>query len=158
VLGSIQWVDVAGRSLRRTWITHWRRQSVEVLPLADPPTSLSPPPPPPRAVRSPHPWGWQDRLPPRACRGPPPVPVSCPRGPPVPCHCRGSPRLSRHELTKEELANKEAFSIKYHFPLSGSGGPGSSVDFQLPPSLLSLLACCQLVAHPVGNPSSVKLG
>lgn len=26
VLGSMRWVDVAGRALRRTWIAHWRRQ------------------------------------------------------------------------------------------------------------------------------------
>src|SRR5437667_7993667 len=34
VLGAMRWVDVAGRALRRTWIAHWRRQYVEVLPLA----------------------------------------------------------------------------------------------------------------------------
>ncbi len=33
MLGSMRWVDVAGRSLRRTWMAHWRRQYVEVLPL-----------------------------------------------------------------------------------------------------------------------------
>ena len=30
----MRWVDVAGRALRRTWIAHWHRQYVEVLPLA----------------------------------------------------------------------------------------------------------------------------
>ena len=33
LLGPIRWVDVAGRALRRTWMTHWRRQYVEILPL-----------------------------------------------------------------------------------------------------------------------------
>jgi len=51
ILGSMRWVDVAGRALRRTWAAHWRRQYVEVLALADMPQSVSPPPRPPRAVR-----------------------------------------------------------------------------------------------------------
>src|SRR5438874_1089780 len=29
-LQATRWVDVAGRSLRRTWTAHWRRQHVEV--------------------------------------------------------------------------------------------------------------------------------
>src|SRR5690348_18211220 len=33
LLGPIRWVDVAGRVLRRTWMTYWRRQYVEILPL-----------------------------------------------------------------------------------------------------------------------------
>jgi hypothetical protein len=59
--------------LRRTWIAHWRRQYVEVLPLADKPQSVSPPPPPrpPRAVRSHHRWSWLDRLARTAGFGPP---------------------------------------------------------------------------------------
>jgi hypothetical protein len=44
-------VDVAGRSLRRTWIAHWRRQYVEVLPLAQTQLGAKPPARPPRAVR-----------------------------------------------------------------------------------------------------------
>ena len=71
VLGSIRWVDVAGRSLRRTWIAHWRRQAVEVLALEEPSTSLCPPPRPPRAVRSHQRWSWQDRLARTAWWGPP---------------------------------------------------------------------------------------
>src|SRR5437016_2959282 len=55
LLGPIRWVDVAGRALRRTWTSHWRRQYVEILPLVGMPPSLSPPPRPPRAVRSHHP-------------------------------------------------------------------------------------------------------
>ena len=62
MLGSMRWVDVAGRSLRRTWIAHWRRQYVEVLPLAQVQPEAKPPPRPPRAVRSHHRWSWQDRL------------------------------------------------------------------------------------------------
>jgi hypothetical protein len=71
LLGPIRWVDVAGRALRRTWMAHWRRQYVEILPLAGRPPSLSPPPRPPRAVRSHHRWSWQDRLARNAWSGPP---------------------------------------------------------------------------------------
>ena len=62
LLGSMRWVDVAGRSLRRTWIARWRRQYVEVLPLVQTQPEVLPPPRPPRAVRSHHRWSWQDRL------------------------------------------------------------------------------------------------
>jgi hypothetical protein len=71
LLGPIRWIDVAGRALRRTWTTHWRRQYVELLPLPDTPPSLSPPLRPPRAVRSHHRWSWQDRLAYNAWSGPP---------------------------------------------------------------------------------------
>jgi len=71
LLGPIRWVDLAGRALRRTWMTHWRRQYVEILPLAGMPPSLSPPTRPPRAVRSHHRWSWQDRLACNAWSGPP---------------------------------------------------------------------------------------
>ncbi len=71
LLGPIRWVDVAGRALRRSWMTHWRRQYVEILPLADMLPSFSPPPRPPRAVRSHHRWSWQDRLAYNAWSGPP---------------------------------------------------------------------------------------
>lgn len=60
VLGSMRWVDVAGRTLRRTWAAHWRRQYVEVLPLPQALPERKPPPRPPRAVRSRHRWSWQD--------------------------------------------------------------------------------------------------
>ena len=70
MLGSMRWVDVAGRSLRRTWIAHWRRQYVEVLPLAQTQPEVSPPPRPPRAIRSHHRWSWQDRLARNAWWGP----------------------------------------------------------------------------------------
>ena len=71
VLGAMRWVDVAGRALRRSWIAHWRRQYVEVLPLADIPQSVSPPPRPPRSMRSHHRWSWHDRLACNAWWGPP---------------------------------------------------------------------------------------
>ena len=71
LLGPIWWVDVAGRALRRTWMTHWRRQYVEILPLVGMPPSFSPPPRPPQAVRSHSRWSWQDRLACNAWLGPP---------------------------------------------------------------------------------------
>ncbi len=71
MLGSMRWVDVAGRVLRRSWMTHWRSQYVEVLALVEVPKSVSPPPRPPRALRSHHRWSWQDRLARNACWGPP---------------------------------------------------------------------------------------
>ncbi len=71
LLGSMRWVDVAGRALRRTWTTHWRRQHVEVIPLMVISEKSSPPPRPPRAVRSHHRWSWHDRLLCNAWLGPP---------------------------------------------------------------------------------------
>jgi hypothetical protein len=71
LLGSIRWVDVAGRALRRSWMTHWRKQYVEILPLTDMPERVSPPARPPRAVRSHHRWSWHDRLACNAWSGPP---------------------------------------------------------------------------------------
>jgi hypothetical protein len=76
VLGPMRWVDVAGRSLRRTWTSHWRRQYVEVLPLAGAPREAKRPPRPPRAVRSHHRWSWRDRLAGNAWWGPPQLRVT----------------------------------------------------------------------------------
>ncbi len=76
MLGSMRWVDVAGRALRRTWTAHWRRQYVEVLPLAGSQQEAKPPPRPPRAVRSHHRWRWQDRLARNAGCGPPQLRVT----------------------------------------------------------------------------------
>jgi hypothetical protein len=76
VLQATRWVDVAARSLRRTWTAHWRRQHVEVLPLVEIPKSLPPPSRPPRAIRS-HPrWRGPDRLAHNAWWGPPHLRVS----------------------------------------------------------------------------------
>lgn len=62
LLGPMRWVDVAGRALRRTWITHWRRQYVEVLLLTAIPEQTCPPPRTTRVVRSHYRWSWQERL------------------------------------------------------------------------------------------------
>jgi hypothetical protein len=75
-LGPIRWVDVAGRALRRTWMTHWRRQFVGILPLAGMPQRVSPPPRLPRALRSHHRWRWSDRLGCNAGFGPPQLRVT----------------------------------------------------------------------------------
>src|SRR5216683_2404567 len=76
VLGPMRWVDVAGRTLRRRWTAHWRRQYVEVLPLPQTLPETKPPPRPPRAVRSRHRWSWQARLERLAWWGPPHLRVS----------------------------------------------------------------------------------
>jgi hypothetical protein len=54
----IQWKDVAGRQLRRSWMAHWRQQTVTLAAL---PASLSPPARPPRAVRSHRRLSWPER-------------------------------------------------------------------------------------------------
>jgi hypothetical protein len=56
---AIWWNDVAGRQLRRSWMTHWRQQTVTVASL---PASLSPPERPPRAARSHRRLSWLERL------------------------------------------------------------------------------------------------
>jgi hypothetical protein len=71
VLQATRWRDVAGRALRRTWTAHWRKQFVEVLPLAENPHRASPPPRSPRAIRSHQRWSWQDRLARHGWWGPP---------------------------------------------------------------------------------------
>ncbi len=63
---AIRWSDVAGRQLRRSWMAHWRQQTVTVASL---PASLSPPAQPPRAARSHRRLSWQERLG-RNARGP----------------------------------------------------------------------------------------
>jgi hypothetical protein len=70
LFGPIRWVDVAGRVLRRRWMTHWRSRYVEVIPLVEIPPRIFPPPRPPRAVRSHYRWSWPDRLARNAWRGP----------------------------------------------------------------------------------------
>ncbi len=56
---AIRWKDVAGRQLRRSWMAHWRQQTVTLAAL---PASLSPPPRPPRAARSHWRLSWPERL------------------------------------------------------------------------------------------------
>jgi len=68
---ALQWKDVAGRSLRRAWIAHWRKQYVEVFPLAQSQERGSPPSRDDRAGRSHHRLTWQDRLARNAWWGPP---------------------------------------------------------------------------------------
>jgi hypothetical protein len=76
VLAATRWRDVAGRALRRTWIAHWRRQHVELIPLGSIQQRASPPPRSPRAIRSHRRWSWQDRLERLAWWGPPHLRVS----------------------------------------------------------------------------------
>jgi len=56
---AIWWNDVAGRQLRRSWMAHWRQQTVTLAAL---PASLSPPARPPRATRSHRRLSWLERL------------------------------------------------------------------------------------------------
>src|SRR5260370_12081350 len=62
LLQAMRWVDVAGRALRRTWTAHWRRQYVEVLPLAHGQLEANPPPCPPRDLRSHFRCSWHEQL------------------------------------------------------------------------------------------------
>jgi hypothetical protein len=106
LLGAIRWVDVAGRALRRTWVAHWRRQYVEVIPLAQIPKSVAPPPRPPRAVRQ--------ALPLELVR---PARTQCVVGTTPTAHHGGFRScIPRQQLTKEEPANTTAFSMKYSLP------------------------------------------
>jgi hypothetical protein len=56
---AIRWNDVAGRQLRRSWMAHWRQQTVTLTSL---PASLSPAARPPRAARSHRRLSWPERL------------------------------------------------------------------------------------------------
>jgi hypothetical protein len=95
-LGPMRWVDVAGRALRRTWMTHWRKQYVEILPLVQTQLKAKPPARPPRAVRQASPLEVAGPARPQ-CR----VRTTAPA-----CHSRWRSRLSGRELSKEELANR----------------------------------------------------
>jgi len=125
MLGPMRWVDVAGRALRRTWTAHWRRQYVEVLPLAPAQLEAKPPPRPARAVRQASSLevagsARTQRL----------VGTTA-----MACHSCWCSRFSGYELSKEELTNTEAVSRQCPIPLSGSGGQRIPVCFQHPPSL-----------------------
>jgi len=105
LLGAIRWVDVAGRALRRTWVAHWRRQYVEVIPLAQIPKSVAPPRPP-RAVRQ--------ALPLELGR---PTRTQCVVGTgPTTHHGGWRSCIPRQQLIKEESANTTAFSMRYSLP------------------------------------------
>jgi hypothetical protein len=69
--GPFRWIDVAGRRIRRRWMTHWRQQQVEILLLGETQQPLPPPPRPPRALRSHDRQNWQDRRARNAWHGPP---------------------------------------------------------------------------------------
>lgn len=66
---AIRWNDVAGRRLRRTWMTHWRSQTVTIVPLL---LVAQPPPRPPRAERAHRRLSWEERWR-RNVRGPLPL-------------------------------------------------------------------------------------
>ncbi len=70
-LEAIRWSDVASRSLRRTWVAHWQRQAVEVLPLAPSQEHESPSPRAARAIRSHRRLAWHERRARNAWAGPP---------------------------------------------------------------------------------------
>ena len=63
---AIQWHDVAGRTRRRSWMAHWRQQTVTLAALL---ASLSPPARPPRAARAHRRLSWSERRG-RNARGP----------------------------------------------------------------------------------------
>ena len=107
LLGPIRWVDGAGRALRRRWMTHWRQQYIEILPLPGTPPSLSPPPRPPRAMRSHHRWSWQGRLAYNAWSGPPQQRITV----------AGVPAsLASNYHRRNWHTKKQAFSIMGHLP------------------------------------------
>jgi hypothetical protein len=66
---AIRWNDVAGRQLRRSWMAHWRQQTVTVVSL---PARVALPKRPSRAARSHRRLSWLERLG-RNARGPLPV-------------------------------------------------------------------------------------
>ena len=100
LLGPIRWVDVAGRALRRTWMSRLsqaiRRDPSACRHAAEP--FPSPSPTTCGAVASPLELA-------RSARTQRLVGTTA-----VPCHCRWRSRFSSYEVTKEELATKEAFS------------------------------------------------
>lgn len=60
----MRWQDVAGRGLRRNWMTYWRSQAVTIGLL---PPSAPLPARPPRAARAHRRLGWDERLRRNAC-------------------------------------------------------------------------------------------
>jgi hypothetical protein len=70
-LGPMRWMDISARGIRRTWMTHWRGQQVEILVLDEQAQPVLSPPRPPREVRSHERWNWQDKQARNAWHGPP---------------------------------------------------------------------------------------
>ena len=75
---AMTWTDVAGRRLRRTWMTHWQRQAVTITAL---PVRLAPLACPPRAARAHRRLGWDERFS-RNARAPLPLATLCVAGVP----------------------------------------------------------------------------
>ena len=119
--GSMRWVEVAGRALRRSWTAHWRRQDVELLPLVQTQQQVLPPPRPPRAIRSHRPWRGPDRLARTAWLGPPPLRVSEAF---VPACLATKERERRRNWPPKKLFHGRALSLS-----RGSAGRGSCVSF-----------------------------
>lgn len=71
LLEALRWSDMASRSLRRSWVAHWRRQAVEVISLAHSQESESLPPRAARALRAHRRLAWRERLARNAWAGPP---------------------------------------------------------------------------------------
>jgi hypothetical protein len=125
LLGPMRWVDVAGRALRRRWMARLssaicRGASPGSKPAggktscaSTPRPSFAPELPLARSART-------QRL------------VGTPA---MAYHRRRRSHFSRHELTQEELATKEAFLMLCPLPLSGSAGQRIPVCFRQPPSL-----------------------
>jgi hypothetical protein len=120
MLASIRWVDVAGRSFRRTWMAHWRRQYVEVLPLVR--TK-------PRGFASSSPTSRHPFSSPLELAGPS-RPQCLVGTTAMACHCRWCSRFSRHKCTVGGTGQQQGFSIRYQNPLNGSRGERSFVLFQ----------------------------
>lgn len=125
MLGPMRWVDVAGRSFRRTWMAHWRRRYVEILPLVQTWQEVLPPPRPPRVMRSHHRWRGPDRLAHNAGFGPPQLRVTV----------AGVPAFLAMNERRRNWPPKRFFQYSAIIPLSGSAGRGSSVSLPQSASL-----------------------
>jgi hypothetical protein len=110
MLGPMRWVDVAGRSDRRTWMAYWRRQYVEILPLVQTQQEVLPPPRSPRAIRQTS-----------ALEVAGPARPQCLVGTTATaCHPRWCSRFSRHKRALGGTGKQQGFSMRYHTPLNGS--------------------------------------
>ena len=110
MLGPMRWADVAGRSDRRTWMAHWRRQYVEILPLVQTHQEVLPPPRPPRAIRQTSALELAGPARPQCLVG----------TTATACHRRWCSRFSRHKRALGGTGKQKGFSMRYHNPLNGS--------------------------------------